>query len=150
MKFIIDLIKGLIIGSGAILPGISSGVICVALGIYEGLLNRIVNFFKSPWLNIKFFTPFVIGGAIGIVLVGKLLLFLFENYNTLTCFCFIGLILGCFPSMLKQAKKAINEGNYKAKNTVSRVAQGVIFPIRNKDTQLSFITVPVLNSCLFF
>lgn len=104
MKFIIDLIKGIVIGSGAILPGISSGVICVVLGIYENLLDRITNFFKSPWDNLKFFTPFVIGGAIGAVLVGKLLLFLFENYNTPTCFCFIGLILGCFPSILKQAK----------------------------------------------
>jgi len=114
MKFIIDLIKGVVIGSGAILPGISSGIICVALGIYENLLDRIANFFKSPWENLKFFTPLIIGGAIGVVLVGKLLLFLFENYNTPTCFCFIGLILGCFPSILKQARKI-------AHNPVNRI-----------------------------
>ena len=108
MKFIFDMVKGIIIGSGAILPGISSGVICVTLGIYESLLYRVANFFKAPWENLKFFTPYIIGGAIGVVLVGRLLLFLFENYNTPTCFVFIGLILGCFPSVLKQARNARN------------------------------------------
>ena len=39
MKFLIDYCKGILIGSGAILPGISSGVFCVILGIYEKLIE---------------------------------------------------------------------------------------------------------------
>ena len=39
MKFFSNFLKGIAIGSGAILPGISSGVLCVIFGIYEKLLN---------------------------------------------------------------------------------------------------------------
>ena len=35
MTFLLNCAKGILIGSGAILPGISSGVICVILGIYD-------------------------------------------------------------------------------------------------------------------
>ena len=38
---------GILIGGGAILPGISSGVLCVIFGIYEKLLDSILNFFKD-------------------------------------------------------------------------------------------------------
>ena len=102
MKFFLNVIKGILIGSGAIMPGISSGVMCVVFGIYEELLNRLLNFFKAPFENFKFFLPYVIGGIIGILLVGKLLLYLFNSYYTATCFAFIGLILGCIPNILKQ------------------------------------------------
>ena len=39
-------VKGIAIGAGAILPGISSGVLCVIFGIYEKLLDSILNFLK--------------------------------------------------------------------------------------------------------
>ena len=102
MNFLLNIIKGILIGSGAILPGISSGVMCVIFGIYEDLLNRLLNFFKNPVDNFKFFLPYIIGGIIGILLVGKLLLYLFNTFHTATCFAFIGLILGCVPSVIKQ------------------------------------------------
>ena len=47
MHFIISCLKGIAIGAGAILPGISSGVFCVIFGIYEKLLNSILYFFKD-------------------------------------------------------------------------------------------------------
>ena len=48
MNTFTNIFKGLFIGSGAILPGISSGVLCVILGIYEKLLNSVLDFFKAP------------------------------------------------------------------------------------------------------
>ena len=59
MKFLFNYIKGILIGAGAIIPGISSGVLCVIFGIYETLLNSILNFFKDWKINIKFLTPFI-------------------------------------------------------------------------------------------
>ena len=47
MKSLSNFIKGIFIGSGAILPGISSGVICMVLGLYEKLLDSVLNFFKD-------------------------------------------------------------------------------------------------------
>ena len=46
MSLIINFFKGIAIGAGAILPGISSGVLCVIFGIYEKLLDSVLSFLK--------------------------------------------------------------------------------------------------------
>ena len=101
MRFLFDYIKGILIGAGAIIPGISSGVLCVIFGIYETLLNSILNFFKDWKTNIKFLTPYILGGLTGIIIFSNIILFLFERYPEITSFTFIGLILGCIPSIFK-------------------------------------------------
>lgn len=103
MKFILNCFKGITIGAGAILPGISSGVLCVVFGIYEKLLDSILNFFKNIKDNIKFLLPILIGSGIGIILFGNLLRILFANFENQTKFCFIGIILGGIPTIFKNA-----------------------------------------------
>lgn len=105
MNFILDYLKGILIGCGAILPGISSGVFCVIFGIYEKLVNSILNLFKDFKKNFFFLLPIFLGGITGIFLVGKLLNFLFSKYPMQLSFCFIGLILGSFPVLFKDANK---------------------------------------------
>jgi len=103
MKFILDCAKGVLLGAGAILPGISSGVLCVIFGIYEKLVDSVLNFFKDIKSNFKFLFPIVLGVGIGVVLFGNLLRYLFNSFPIQTKFCFIGLILGSLPSLLKSA-----------------------------------------------
>ena len=105
MKFLIDYCKGILIGSGAILPGISSGVFCVILGIYEKLIDSVLNLFHDFKKNFIFLLPIGLGGITGVLLVGKLLNFLFNEYPMPTKFCFIGLILGSIPVLFKQANQ---------------------------------------------
>jgi putative membrane protein len=104
MKFFLEIIKGIFIGAGAILPGISSGVLCVAFGIYEKILDSVLGFFNNTKENFKFLFPLVIGIVIGIILFGNILKYLFSTYNVLSSFCFAGLVLGSIPSILKQAQ----------------------------------------------
>ena len=111
MNFVINIFKGILIGAGAILPGISSGVLCVILGIYETLVTRVLHFFKNFKENFLFFLPFVIGGFISIIFISKVLLYLLNNYVVPTSFCFIGLILGCIPSVFKQANSSPERNN---------------------------------------
>ena len=47
MNFILNFCMGILIGAGAILPGISSGVLCVIFGIYEKLVNSVLNLIKN-------------------------------------------------------------------------------------------------------
>ena len=82
MNFILSCIKGIAIGAGAILPGISSGVLCVIFGIYEKLLDSVLNFFKDVKNHMKFLLPILIGTSIGIIVFGNLLRFLFNNFTT--------------------------------------------------------------------
>ncbi len=103
MAFLKDFIKGLLIGAGAILPGVSSGVLCVIFGIYEKLLNCILNFFKNIRYNFKILFPIGIGTFCGILLFGNVLKYIFYSYPIQSKFIFIGLILGSIPSLLKKA-----------------------------------------------
>ncbi len=93
MNFIFNFAKGIAIGAGAILPGISSGVICVIFGVYEKLLNAVLNFFKNIKENFKLLFPIGLGAVFGIVLFGNILKCLFYSYPIQTKFTFIGLIV---------------------------------------------------------
>lgn len=102
MNFLINCLKGIAIGAGAILPGISSGVFCVIFGIYEKLLDSILNFFGDIKNNFKFLFPIVIGTGVGIILFGNVLNYCFYQFPTQTKSIFIGLILGSIPSLIKE------------------------------------------------
>ncbi len=114
MNFLSNFIKGIFIGSGAILPGISSGVLCIAFGIYEKLLNSILNIFKDFKKNMAFLFPICLGGLFGFFIFSNILLILIENYPLPTNSLFIGLILGTMPALLKQASKYnIHDAKFK-------------------------------------
>ena len=103
MRFIKSFFQGILIGAGAILPGISSGVLCVIFGIYENLLNCVLNFFKNIKENFKYLFPIGLGSIIGVVLFGNILKYLFFAYPIQIKFIFIGLILGSIPSLIKES-----------------------------------------------
>ena len=105
MQFINNYFKGVAIGSGAILPGISSGVLCVIFGIYEKLLDSILNFFKDIKKNFVFLFPIILGIVCGIILFGNILNYLFYSYPIQIKSIFIGLILGSIPSLFKDINK---------------------------------------------
>ena len=94
---------GMLIGAGAILPGISSGVFLVIFGLYEKIVDSILHFFKSIKKNFLFLCPIVLGALLSIFLFSKILLIAFEKYYIYTSYAFIGLILGSVPMIRKQA-----------------------------------------------
>jgi len=102
MNNIVNFFKGIAIGAGAILPGISSGVLCVIMGIYETLLDKVLNVFRDFKNNIKYLLPIGLGAICGIVLFGNILKYLFNEYLFQTSYIFIGLILGSIPILFKQ------------------------------------------------
>jgi len=102
MKHFFRYIVGILIGAGAILPGISSGVICVVCGIYEKLLNCVLNIFKDWKKNFIYLFPIGLGIITGIILFGNILKYLFNTFNMPTCFAFMGLILGSSSLIIKQ------------------------------------------------
>lgn len=103
--FFKNIIKGIFLGAGAILPGISSGVLCVILGIYEKIVNSILNLFKDFKNNFKFLLSLAIGGFIGIFIFGKSLNYFFSSFPMQSNFAFMGLILGTTPALFKNCSK---------------------------------------------
>lgn len=102
MQALSNFIKGIFIGLGAILPGISSGVICIVVGLYEKLLDCVLNFFKNIKENFKFLFPICSGAIIGIILFSKIILYCFYIIPCQTKSLFIGLLLGSIYVLSKQ------------------------------------------------
>lgn len=97
--------KGILIGAGAILPGISSGVLCVIFGLYENLLNSVLGFFKNIKRNFKFLFPICAGALIGVLIFSKILNYMLYAYPLQTKSTFVGLILSTVPSLIKDINK---------------------------------------------
>lgn len=102
------IIKGMVVGTGAILPGVSGGVLCVAFGIYEPLMDVLSDPVNNIKKHLKLLIPFLIGWLIGFLLLAKLMSFVFERYESLAIILFAGLIIGTLPLMFKQ----LNHKNY--------------------------------------
>ncbi len=149
MSFILDFFKGILIGAGAILPGISSGVFCVIFDIYEKLVNSILNLFHDFKKNIIFLFPLVLGGIVGVLLVGKLLNFLFSTYPMPTKFCFIGLILGSIPILFKRANGDKGFRLHYLTFLISAFLLGVL-SIKLENVLPQIFNIQVSNSYFFY
>ncbi len=149
MNFILDFFKGILIGAGAILPGISSGVFCVIFGIYEKLVNSILNLFHDFKKNIIFLFPLVLGGIVGVLLVGKLLNFLFSTYPMPTKFCFIGLILGSIPILFKRANGGKGFRLHYLTFLISAFLLGIL-SIKLENILPQIFNIQVSNSYFFY
>ena len=64
-------IQGAIVGVGAILPGVSGGVLCVVFGIYEPMMALLTHPIQSFKIYYKMFIPFLIGWGLGFVFLAK-------------------------------------------------------------------------------
>ena len=91
-------LKGILLGAGIIVPGVSGGTILVIFGIYEQLLKDVLSMRFKPYIAL------VIGAIAGVFAGGAVLSSLFEAYPNPT----YGLILGCLlmsiPVILKRTK----------------------------------------------
>ncbi len=105
MNFLLDIIRGIVIGIANIIPGVSGGTMMVTMGIYDKLLGSITGIFKQFKKSIKTLLPYVIGMAVGIgafaFLLTKVLL---VKFPLPTAFAFIGLIIGGIPILVKRVK----------------------------------------------
>ncbi|HOF99442.1 MAG TPA: DUF368 domain-containing protein, partial [Paludibacteraceae bacterium] len=92
VDWFIRLIKGIIVGIGFILPGLSGGVLAVILGIYDRIIKFLSDLRKDFVQNVFYFIPVVIGGAIGIVLFSILVEKAFGNYAAQFICLFVGFV----------------------------------------------------------
>ena len=115
MNVFLNIVKGIFIGAGAIVPGVSSGVLCVIFGIYEKLLDAILNFFKNIKQNIKFLLPIALGVGIGVLLFSNMLNYLLYEFPIQTKSIFIGLIIGTIPSLIKEVNE---KETFKPQNVI--------------------------------
>jgi putative membrane protein len=101
----IRLVKGMLVGIGFILPGLSGGVLAVIFGIYDPLIRFLANLRHKFLKNILYFLPVAIGAAIGIVLFAVVVEKAFGIYAAQFVCLFVGFVAGTFPSLYRTAGK---------------------------------------------
>jgi putative membrane protein len=103
--WLLRLVKGVVIGTGFVIPGVSGGVFAAIFGVYEPMIRFFANIRKDFVKNVKFFLPIGVGVLISMVLVSKVLSGFFERAEVPLIWFFIGCVLGTLPALYGQAGK---------------------------------------------
>lgn len=101
---IILFIKGIIIGIGKMLPGVSGGMLAILLGVYEEGLEAIAHFFDAIKKYSKFLLIIGSGIGISIILTSKVIMNFLGHYYLPTMLLFIGLMIGGIPGVYEKTK----------------------------------------------
>lgn len=125
-KFFTRVLQGTLIGLGAVLPGISGGVLCVIFGIYKTVMEFLAEPFKNFKTHVPKLMPVGIGGVIGFLGVANVLAIVLEAYPGPSVCLFIGLIGGMLPSLFREAGE---QGRNRASYVSMVLAMIVVFAL---------------------
>lgn len=120
--WILRFIKGMFIGSGFILPGISGGALAAVFGMYERLISFLAHLTRNFKENFLYFLPVGLGGLSGVFVLSFLVSFLLGSYETTILWFFVGCIAGTVPALWKEAGK-------KGRQTMDVVIMGITFVV---------------------
>jgi len=124
--FALRILQGALIGLGAVLPGISGGVLCVVFGIYTILMEFLADPFRKMKTHLPKLLPVIIGIVIGFLGIAGLLSFVLDRYPAPSVCLFIGLIGGMLPSLWREAGQ---EGRSNASYVSLLIAAALIFAL---------------------
>lgn len=103
LRLVLRVLQGMLIGVGAVLPGISGGVLCVVFGIYKPVMELLSDPFRKFRTHVPRLLPVIVGMGVGFLGIAKILAFFLEAYPDPSVCLFIGLITGMLPSLFREA-----------------------------------------------
>ncbi len=113
-SWLINILKGLWVGSTMTVPGVSGGTMAVVVGIYEDLIYAINGLKKEPKEHIIFLLQFVFGAGAGFLVFAKMITALLENTTTssMTKLFFCGVVIGGIPLLVRKSQIEKIEGRH--------------------------------------
>lgn len=106
LRWLLWVLKGLLIGGGAILPGISGGVLSVSFGLYRPMMETI----SHPKTNLprywRIFLPVLLGWLLGFLVFAKGIDAFFRADSNIAVCLFGGLVAGSLPQLFLEADQA--------------------------------------------
>lgn len=156
MNFLLNVVKGIMIGIANVIPGVSGGTMAVSLGIYDRLIGCISGLFSHLRESLAFLFPILLGCAIGIIGFTYTIEYLLSSHTFVTCMAFVGLILGGLPMLYKSMRKKMRET--RTSLGISSILAFVIallvsggFPLlKAGEGAMSAIAVTPLNMLILF
>lgn len=124
LNYIILFVVGIIAAATMVIPGVSGSLVLMLLGYYYPIINVIKEFtsFKNIGSNIIILGMFGIGIVVGIVLISKLIEYLFKKYEAKTYFGVLGFIVASILAIPISTML-----NMSVTFTISQVLIGLIF-----------------------
>ena len=109
LSWILDILRGSVIGMSNDIPGVSGGTMAVTMGIYDRIIYDVNNFRKDWKRAVRDLLPILVGVLVGIFGFARILKPLIGDEGQVpppitllpTIFAFIGLILGGLPIIWK-------------------------------------------------
>ncbi len=143
----ITFLKGIVVGLGAVAPGLSGSILLVIFGLYQRIVNAVSTIFKNFKKNLLFLLPLGLGIGIGIILFSKLIVIPLEAFPMQTYYAFLGLILGTIPMVLREVRKEGFSKRYYIFMAVAFVA-GAAFFLLNQGLFPDIVDPSLLQSVL--
>jgi putative membrane protein len=105
IDWLIRFLKGALIGTGFILPGVSGGALAAVFGLYERIIRFIAHITHDFVKNVLFFIPVALGALFGMFVLAQPLSFFLSHYEAQVLWGFIGCIAGTLPTLWKESGK---------------------------------------------
>lgn len=122
LNWFFQFLKGMFVGSGAILPGVSGGALAAIFGLYEPIITFLADIKKDFLKNVLFFLPVGFGGLFGVFVLSTPIDYGLTNYPVFVLWGFIGVIIGTFPFLYKEAGRNGRE----TKHLILAVVTGIV------------------------
>lgn len=103
MRFLVKVLKGVLIGISVVIPGVSGGSMAMSMGIYDQLIE-VITIGKGTRGKLGSILPYGLGVLLGVALFAYFIEIMFSRFPLPTTCLFIGMILGALPMLLKQVR----------------------------------------------
>ena len=104
MNILLLFVVGVVASATMVIPGVSGSAVLMTLGYYKPILDVIKNLtdFSNLGHNMLILIPFGLGIVIGILLIAKVLEFLFKNFEVKTYYGVLGFIFSSIFAIIYQ------------------------------------------------
>ena len=104
IDYLLLFVVGVVASATMIIPGVSGSAVLMTIGYYKPILDIVKNLtdFSSLGSNLAILIPFGLGVLVGILLIAKVLEFLFKNFEVKTYYGVLGFIVASIISIIYQ------------------------------------------------
>lgn len=129
-NFVLNSIKGFLIGATDAIPGVSGSTTALILKIYDKLIHSLKeltsNIFKPKHWNIDFLLPLVIGILIALLTMSRVIPIAMNEYTNATFSFFFGLIIMAAFTLTPQIKSSKRKEKKKILETLFFLMIGLL------------------------
>ena len=111
LKLVLLFFQGMLVGTGAILPGVSGGVLCMAFGFYEPMVALFAHPFRTLRRHYQLFIPILLGCGTGFLLLARAVELMLKLAPVATTALFTGLICGTIPGLMKKSGSKVSRNS---------------------------------------